>query len=262
MLKALTTMSNVQNFFQKKAQTGEWKNLYDKKNPFSYPFVIRLDKTIKMLGEKISGKKVCDLGCGTGDLIPHMLESKAKYTGIDFSEKMLSKIKSQHQDEIKDSRIELHCLDFNNESIDKKFDVLVGLGFIEYFDDPNKIIKKCNDILNQDGLLLLSFPNRISFDFTMIRILKFPRLFLKKIFNIGKENPKRKMWSYKEAKQLFSHGEFEIISKKNYYTNLAVYPLTVLFPNFAFSLSKFFEKTFLNKINFFNIGFLILAKKK
>lgn len=262
MLKALSTMSNVQNFFQKKAQTGEWKNLYDKKNPFSYPFVIRIEKTIKMLGNKVSDKKLCDLGCGTGDLIPHLLEAKAKYTGIDFSEEMLSKIKSQQKEEIKNGRIELHRLDFNKEDINKKFEVLVGLGFIEYFEDPNKIIKKCNDILDKDGLILLSFPNRISFDFTMIRILKYPRLFLKKVFNIGKENPKRKMWSYKEAKQLFAEGKFEILSIENYYTNLAVYPLTVLFPHFAFRLSKFLEKTFLNKINYFNIGFLILAKKK
>ena len=29
---------------------------------------------------------------------------------------------------------------------------------------------------------------------------------------IQKENPKRKMWSYKEAKQLFAEGKFEILS--------------------------------------------------
>ncbi len=262
MLKALTTMSNVQNFFEKKAQTGEWKSLYDEHNPSSYPFVIRLKKTIEMLGEKISGKEVCDLGCGTGALIPHILKLEGKYTGIDFSEEMLSKIKSQQNYATQQNKVELHHLDFNNSELNKKFDILIGLGFIEYFEDPNKIIKKCNNILNEKGLILLSFPNRLSFDFTIIRILKFLRFFLKKVFNIGNENPKRKMWSCSEAKELFRNSNFEIISIRNYYTNLAVYPFTILLPSISFSLSKFFEKTFLNKINFFNGGYLILAKKK
>jgi|TARA_B110000211_G_scaffold118772_1_gene137564 2-polyprenyl-3-methyl-5-hydroxy-6-metoxy-1,4-benzoquinol methylase len=262
MLKALTKMSNVQNFFEKKAQTGEWKSLYDEQNPSSYPFTIRLKKTVEMLNEKISGKKVCDLGCGTGALIPHILKQNGKYTGIDFSKEMLSKIKSHQINKTNEDKVELHHLDFNNSELDKKFDVLVGLGFIEYFEDPNKIIKKCNKILNDQGIILLSFPNRISFDFTMIRTLKFFRFILKKIFNVGRDNPKRKMWSRNEAKELFGYGNFEILSITNYYTNLAVYPFTILSPSLSFKLSRFFEKTFLNKINFFNGGYLILAKKK
>ena len=255
-------MSDVKKFFEKKAETGEWKSLYDQNNPSSYPFIIRLEKTIEMLNDKVSGKKICDLGCGTGALIPHMIKANADYTGIDFSKEMLSKIKAQQLDETHNNKIHLHHLDFNNDNLEKKFDVLVGLGFIEYFEDPIKIIKKCNEILNKDGLILLSFPNRLSIDFTMIRILKYLRLFLKKVFGIGKDNPWRKMWSYKEANQLFKDGNFEIMLIKNYYTNLAIYPITALFPSFAFTLAKFFENTFLNKINLFNAGYLILAKKK
>jgi|TARA_B100001093_G_scaffold451882_1_gene459607 2-polyprenyl-3-methyl-5-hydroxy-6-metoxy-1,4-benzoquinol methylase len=262
MLKALTKMSNVQNFFENKAQTGEWKSLYDEHNPSSYPFTIRLKKTVEMLNEKISGKEICDLGCGTGALIPHILEKNGKYTGVDFSKEMLSKIKSHQINEINKDKVRLHHLDFNNSELNQKFDVLVGLGFIEYFEDPNKIIKKCNNILNAEGIILLSFPNRLSFDFTMIRTLKFLRFILKKVFNIGRENPRRKMWSSEEAKELFRHGNFEILSVRNYYTNLAVYPFTILFPSLSFKLSKFCEKTFLNKINFFNGGYLMLAKKK
>ena len=120
MLKALTKMSNVQNFFEKKAQTGEWKSLYDEQNPSSYPFTIRLKKTVEMLNEKISGKKVCDLGCGTGALIPHILKQNGKYTGIDFSKEMLSKIKSHQINKTNEDKVELHHLDFNNSELDEK----------------------------------------------------------------------------------------------------------------------------------------------
>ena len=70
------------------------------------------------------------------------------------------------------------------------------------------------------------------------------------------------MWSYNEAIKLFEHGEFEVLSFKNYYTNLLVYPFTVIFPKLAFKISSAVEKTFLNKVKFLNGGFLILAKKK
>ena len=70
------------------------------------------------------------------------------------------------------------------------------------------------------------------------------------------------MWSYNEALKLFDYGAFEIVSIKNYYTNILVYPLTMLFPKLAFKISSIVEKTFLNKLRFFNGGFLVLAKKK
>ena len=86
-------MPSVQNFFETKAKTGEWKSLYDLNNPTSYPFVIRIKKTTEMLSEHISGKKVCDLGCGTGALIPFVNENKAHYTGVDFQQRCCPKLK-------------------------------------------------------------------------------------------------------------------------------------------------------------------------
>ena len=254
------TKPTVQNFFEQKAKTGEWKGLYDLNNPSSYPFVIRLKKTIQMLDDKIDGKNVCDLGCGTGALIPFVTQSNAQYTGIDFSDEMLSKIRNNKS--ITSSKVKLRHMDFKDANIEEKYDILVGLGFIEYFEDPNKIIKKCYNIMERDGMILLSFPNRLCLDFLLIRLLTIVRLLLKKIFKVGRENPKRKMWSYNEALKLFDYGAFEIVSIKNYYTNILVYPLTMLFPKLAFKISSIVEKTFFNKLRFFNGGFLVLAKKK
>lgn len=253
-------MVSVHNFFQTKAKTGDWKSLYDLKNPSSYPFTIRLEKTIKILQKNIKGKKVCDLGCGTGALIPFVVKSGAKYTGVDFSIEMLNKIK--YNVNFKQLNLDLINGDFSKLNFNKKFDVLVGLGFIEYFENSIKIIKKCKLIMKKDGLLLLSFPNRICLDFLVIRLLYFLRIFLKFFFKIGKDNPKRKMWSYKEAKKVLNSNGFEIIRVENYYTNLLVYPFTVLFPNLSFSISRFIEKTFLNNYRFLNGGFLILSKIK
>ena len=226
-------MSNVQNFFDKSAKTGHWSSLYDKNKPASYPFIIRLQKSIKLLNTNITNKQVCDLGCGTGSLIPFVLSSEAFYTGIDFSDEMLSRIKNEYKKEVDNKKVELFKIDLVNDDLKRKYDVLVGLGFVEYFENPDQMLNKCEKFLEEKGLLLLSFPNRLSLDFTMIRLLTFVRIFLKKIFKIGKENPKRKMWSKKEAKNFLSQ-KFEIIKIENYYVNILAYPLTVLFPKLSF----------------------------
>ena len=48
-------------------------------------------------------------------------------------------------------------MDFKDGNLSESFDILVGLGFIEYFENPKEIIKKCNKILNKNGLIYYHF---------------------------------------------------------------------------------------------------------
>ena len=59
-------------------------------------------------------------------------------------QQMLSKIKNN--DKIDNSKIKLINMDFKDGNLSESFDILVGLGFIEYFENPKEIIKKCNKI--------------------------------------------------------------------------------------------------------------------
>ena len=130
--------SEVLNYFETQAKSGDWEFLYNPQNPKSYPFIIRLQKTLNLL-EDIDNKKICDLGCGTGVLIPFILKKNGNYTGIDFSKKMLDIIKSKYQKEINDKKVNLLLTDFKNLDETHKYDILIGLGFIEYFDEPKKL---------------------------------------------------------------------------------------------------------------------------
>ena len=58
--------------------------------------------------------------------------------------------------------------DFKNLDQTRKYDILIGLGFIEYFDEPKKIIKKFYNTIQNGGRLILSFPNANSFDFLKV----------------------------------------------------------------------------------------------
>ena len=100
-MQGIVTMeSEVLNYFETQAKSGDWESLYNPQNPKSYPFIIRLQKTLNLL-EDIDNKKICDLGCGTGVLIPFILKKNGNYTGIDFSKRMLGTIRSKYQKEIK-----------------------------------------------------------------------------------------------------------------------------------------------------------------
>ena len=252
--------NKVLDFFEDSAKSGEWNSLYHSDNPANYPFIIRIKKTLELL-ENIQNKNVCDLGCGTGALISPILEKQAIYTGIDFSNEMLETIKSKYPNEVLNKKINLILINFGKDKFEKKFDLLIGLGFIEYFNEPQKIINQLYNLLPKDGELILSFPNKNSLDFTMIRALSIIRYLVKKIFNIGKVNPPRKMWSRFEAKKILESEGFKIMKIKNYYFNILAYPFTKLLPRISFFLSKKLEYSPLCKINFFTNGFIISAKK-
>ena len=250
----------VLNYFEKEAKVGNWASLYNLDNPKSYSFIVRLQKTLNLLKD-IEEKKICDLGCGTGVLIPYILQKKGKYTGIDFSKEMLNKIKSKYSTEISSGQINLLLSDFKDIDENKTYDVLIGLGFIEYFEDPEKILNKLYKMIPESGSLILSFPNINSFDFTMIRMLTVLRFLAKRIFNLGSLNPPRKMWSKKNACKLLSKVGFKNFHIENYEINIFVYPFTVFFPKLATFITKRLEYTWLSKVNFFANGFIISVKK-
>ena len=76
------------------------------------------------------------------------MEKKCKYTGIDFSKEMLEKIKSKYPQEILNGQVNLLLSDFRNINVTNEFDVFVGLGFIEYFDNPKEIIRRKKNQIN------------------------------------------------------------------------------------------------------------------
>ena len=191
-MQEIVKMENeVLNYFETQAKSGDWDYLYNPQNPKSYPFIIRLQKTLNLL-ENINNKKICDLGCGTGALIPFILEKNGNYTGIDFSKKMLDTIKSKYQKEINDKKVDLLLSDFKNLDQTRKYDILIGLGFIEYFDDPRKIIKKLYNTIPNGGRLILSFPNANSFDFFSNKIVNYIKNYYKKISKARSQQPTQK----------------------------------------------------------------------
>lgn len=102
---------------------------------------------------KWKGKKVLDVGCGTGFFSYLAAKKGAQVLGIDYSKKgiEIAKEKYQHRN------LEFKKLDVIE--IKEKFDVVVSIGVIEHMDDPFQILKFLKNRLNSDGKIIITTPN-------------------------------------------------------------------------------------------------------
>jgi len=116
---------------------------------------IRFEKTLQIVTkEEVS---VIDIGCGPG----HYCFSLAKVgvrniKGIDFSETMISLAKSHAEELGLKNIIDFEVVNFLEFEPKKKFDYSIMMGFIEYFKNPELVLKKALSITNQK--ILISFP--------------------------------------------------------------------------------------------------------
>ena len=92
-------------------------------------FFENLGKEILFHTGSLKNKKVLELGCGDGSLIPYLDLSLDNYTGVDFSDSLLGKFREKYPD------VNL----VNNDALgflagcSEKFDVIFSFGVVQYF---------------------------------------------------------------------------------------------------------------------------------
>tara|TARA_Y100000310_G_C20661970_1_gene805293 strand:+ start:440 stop:1192 length:753 start_codon:yes stop_codon:yes gene_type:complete len=102
-------------------------------------------------------KSVLDLGCGNGLYLSPLKKSKFDVEGLDISKEMIKEARK------KNKSIKLYLQDMSKFNIHKKYDAIIcldsSLVLLPNFQMIEKTIKKCNEHLNQGGILLLDLPN-------------------------------------------------------------------------------------------------------
>lgn len=116
---------------------------------------IRYEKTIDAIpDEKVS---VLDIGCGPGHYCFSLAkDSNREILGVDYSENMIRLAKENAKELGLNDRLEFKVVDFSDFNPNQKFDYCIMMGFIEYFERPEYIIKKALDITKQQ--VFISFP--------------------------------------------------------------------------------------------------------
>lgn len=256
----ITDDQKIVNHFEKAACTGQWDSLYHPQNPSSYPFIARLQKTLDLAGS-FQGKTVLDLGCGTGILIPFVIEGGGSYIGLDVSESMLEETRRKYPAYVRNEKVHLVSGDVRKVELPDNLDLIVGLGFIEYFHHPTTLMSQLYGKLSRTGRLILSFPNSRSLDYLSMRLLTPFRLFARVICRRATHQPPRKLWSAQQAKRLFLDAGFKNLEIACYNVNVLAYPVSRISRRFTNFWSMKLEYGVLSQYPFFATGFLISAQK-
>lgn len=121
----------------------------------------RRRKVLSLAGD-VSGKKILDVGCGSGVFMVEFIKRGAYITGIDYSEKMLKEAAKQlNQFKISKSKYILKNADATKLPFEnKQFDIVLATGLTDYLTDlQNRLfIKEAERVLKQKGTLIVSFP--------------------------------------------------------------------------------------------------------
>lgn len=138
--------------------TEEYLNVYQHRNESD------AEEHIKLILKYISlpaGAKVLDMACGAGRHAIILSRNKFNVTGVDLSEKLLSKAKSYAQSEKLD--IKFINADIRNFFTDEKFDLVLNLftsfGYFENDEENFSVLKKAYDLLVSGGYFVLDFFN-------------------------------------------------------------------------------------------------------
>lgn len=251
---------NIHTYFDTLGKSGGWGELYKPGNPKSYSFIVRLEKSISLMDDP-RGKEVCDLGCGTGVLVPFVTSNGGNYTGLDNSEGMLESIRAKFGNEIERRKVKLVYSGFYDFKPSSSFDIITGLGFIEYFDEPEKALRHIYEMMSPGGSLILSFPNSFSLDTYALRLFAPFRSLARLLLGKGTPQPPRKLWTVKNATAMLSAAGFKEMKRLNYSINFLFYPFSRFMLPICNAVSSRLEYSFLSKFSFFSTGFIVSCKK-
>ncbi len=134
---------------------------------------IRLKPVINFLQHYLSKKsrksiKILELGCGTGVCAFELnkISQKGKfnfdYTGIDVSSNLISiSQKILKSVNVYNNRIKFICDDAINyltTNNNFKVDIILLVDIIEHINEPERLLNLSNNLLNKDGIILVSVP--------------------------------------------------------------------------------------------------------
>jgi SAM-dependent methyltransferase len=108
--------------------------------------------------EPIKGRTFLDIGCGSGVYVKALAErGAARVVGLDFSPEMFALAKENIAAGAGLRRaVKFVCADFMEYEPSETFDVVLGMGFMDYVADPPPVLKKMRALAKDK--VLLSFP--------------------------------------------------------------------------------------------------------
>ncbi len=103
---------------------------------------------------QLEGKKVLDIACGTGYMIPYYLEAGAKkVTGVDISSQMLEKAGQKFRGH---SKVDFVNGDAEKFEFDEKYDICVIYNAFPHFPSPAALLHNLSTALADNGSICIA----------------------------------------------------------------------------------------------------------
>ena len=110
-----------------------------------------------VLSQIAPGRKLLEVGCGTGDFLSFAQEHA--FTGVGTE----PALEAAQRAEAKGLTVHSTTLgDFVTQNQDAKFDVVVMINVLEHVPDPVKTLQECRQVLVPGGILCVRVPNDFS----------------------------------------------------------------------------------------------------
>ncbi|MCP6727516.1 MAG: class I SAM-dependent methyltransferase [Patescibacteria group bacterium] len=109
--------------------------------------------------------RVLEVGFGGGALLTEMarLKSKAVFYGADFSQDMVALCQKRMHGLISEGRLKLDCASVENLPYETEtFTKICSVNTIYFWEDCNEAIKELKRVLKKNGILVLTFGDKVS----------------------------------------------------------------------------------------------------
>ena len=122
---------------------------------FQCPNSMRHEATLqKIIGDRISGKRVLDIGCGYGGSSIELLEQQASYVmGVDISERFIATARNYAQKD----RLDFILHDIS-QPISGQYDLIFGRAILHHLDYQEVLQRLYRDNLNPGGSMIFMEP--------------------------------------------------------------------------------------------------------
>jgi 2-polyprenyl-3-methyl-5-hydroxy-6-metoxy-1,4-benzoquinol methylase len=118
------------------------------------------------------GRRILDVGCGSGKFVVECAKRDAEVWGMDISKEMIEIAKEFC--EKNNVEAELRIGDATKE-LPKGFDVCVALGVFEYFENPKPILMNMFASTEKGGKIIFSVPSLFTFQTPLREVLLYHR---------------------------------------------------------------------------------------
>lgn len=160
------------------------------------------DSILKKILPKSEKFTCLEIGAIPGGFLAYFnKEFNYNITGIDFAKN--KKVFDETMRINKINKYKFISKDINNYKNKIGFDVVTSFGFIEHFDDYEKIINKHIELIKDDGYLIISLPNfrnlqflyRVVFDRKNLKIHNLDSMKINKLRKIIKKRNMQELYS-------------------------------------------------------------------